>query len=152
MAHRASSAIQTMFANGTRVYIYLRLTFRALANPAVFCGISEMVCDTLVGEWDPDIVSSPIQPKVPAAMCVDPFIHIASARETAVEVPTRSLVRGDCFLDNIIKVFSNHRTIIKRNAASVPLAIHVSMRPLSKDEPVPRKKTLIEQTITRRNS
>ena len=41
-------------------------------------------------------------------------------------------------MDDIIKVFVNFPTIIKRNAALVSLAIHVSMRPLSKDEPVPR--------------
>ena len=46
-------------------------------------------------------------------------------------------------MDDIIKVFLNRLTIIKRNAASVPLAMHASMRPLSKDEPVPRKETLL---------
>ena len=45
-------------------------------------------------------------------------------------------------MDNIVKVFVARWDIIKRNAASVPLAMHVSMRPLAKDEPVPRKETL----------
>ena len=106
-----------------------------------------MVCDlsneiTLVKEWDPDVLFSPVQPKVPPALYVDPSIHIAPARELAVEVPTTSLGRGDCFLDDIIKVCLNRLDIIKRNAASVPLAMYVSMRPLSQDEPVPRKETL----------
>ena len=104
-----------------------------------------MVCDltneiTLIGDWDPDILFSPVQPKVLAAVYVDPLIPIAPARAMAVEVPITSLGRGDYFLNNIIKVFLNRLTIIKRNAASVPLAMHVSMRPLSKDEPVPKKK------------
>ena len=85
---------------------------------------------------------SPVQPKVPTALYVDPSIPIVPAREMAVEVPTISLGRGDCFLDNIIKVFLNRLTIIKRNATLVPLAMHVSMRPLSQDEPVQRKETL----------
>ena len=147
MAHRASSAIQTILVQGKRAYIYLRLTFGASANPAVVCGLSEIVCDlsneiTLVGDWDPDILFSPIQPKVPALVYVDPIIPIAPAGEIVVEVPITSLGRGDCFLDDIIKVFLNRPTIIKRNAASVPLAIYVSMRPLSTDETVPRKGTL----------
>ena len=63
MAHGASSAIQTILVHGARAYIYLRLTFGASANPAVWCGFSEMVCDlsneiTLIGDWDPDILFS----------------------------------------------------------------------------------------------
>ena len=63
MAHRASSAIQTILVHGKIAYIYLRLTFGAAANPAVICGLSEMACDlsnkiTLVKEWDPDVLFS----------------------------------------------------------------------------------------------
>ena len=61
----------------------------------------------------------------------------------AVKVPTTSLGKGDCFLDDIIKVFVASWDIIKRNASSVPLAMHVSMRPLAKDKLVPRKETLL---------
>ena len=65
MAHKASSAIQTILVHGKIAYIYLRLTFGASANPTVFCGLSEMVCDlsneiTLVKEWDPDVLFSPV--------------------------------------------------------------------------------------------
>ena len=147
MAHKVSLAIQMIFFQGKRAYIYLRLTFGVSANPTVFCGLSGMVCNLsneiiLIGDWDSNILFSPIQPKVPAAVYVNPRIPIAPAREMAVKVPTKSLGRDDCFLDDIIKVFLNHLTIIKRNTASVPLAMHVSMRLLSKDEPVPRKGTL----------
>ena len=130
MAHRSSCAIQTILIHGTRAHIYLGLTFGASANPAVFCGLSKMLSDlsneiTLVGDWDPDIVSSPIQPKVLAAVYVESLISIAPAREMAVEVPTTSMGRDDCFLDAIIYIFLNRLTIIKRNTASVPLAMHV---------------------------
>ena len=123
------------------------MTFGASANPAVWCGFSEMVCDlsnkiTLIGDWDPDILFSPIQPIVPDPIYVDPLVPLAPAKAMVVEVPTTSLGRGDCFLDDIIKVFVARWDIIKRNAASVPLAMHVSMRPLAKDKPVPRKETL----------
>ena len=147
MAHIASSAIQTILVHSRKAFIYLRLTFGAAANPAVFCGLSNMVCDlsneiTLVKEWDPDVLFIPVQPKVPPVLYVDPSIPIAPAREMAVEVPTTSLGRGDCFLDDIIKVYLNRLDIIKRNAASVPLAMHVSMRPLSQDKLVQRNETL----------
>ena len=59
-----------------------------------------------------------------------------------VKVLTTSLGQGKCFLDNIIKVFLVCPAIIKKNTASVPLAMHVLMRPLATDEPVPRKETL----------
>ena len=60
----------------------------------------------------------------------------------AVEVPTRSLGRGDCYLDDIIKIFLGLNHIIQKHAASALLALHVSMRPLADDEPVPRKQPL----------
>ena len=147
MAHKAFSAIQTILVHGKIAYIYLRLIFGAAANPTVFCGLSEMVCDlsneiTLVKEWDPDTLFSPIQPVVPPTKYLDPSIPIASTKALAVEVPTTPLGRGDCFLDDIIKVCLDCPDIIKRNDASAPLAIYVSMRPLSSDEPVPRKETL----------
>ena len=106
-----------------------------------------MVCDlsnkiTLIGDWDPDNLFSPIQPKVPTAVYIDPLIPIAPARAMAVEVPTTSLGQGDYFLDDIIKVFLDCLTINRRNTALVPLAMHVLMTPLSKYEPVSTKETL----------
>ena len=90
MAQRASSAIQAILVHSTRAYIYLMLTFVASAYPAVFCGLSEMVCNlsneiTLVSNWGLDILFSPIQPKVPAAVYVDPIIPIAPARQMVVD-------------------------------------------------------------------
>ena len=60
----------------------------------------------------------------------------------AVDIPTRSLGRGDCFLYDIIKVYLGLKEVIKKHAASAPLTLFVSMRPLSEKEPVPRKETL----------
>mmetsp|Transcript_55246 Transcript_55246/g.59846 ORF Transcript_55246/g.59846 Transcript_55246/m.59846 type:complete len:112 (-) Transcript_55246:260-595(-) len=65
----------------------------------------------------------------------------ATARPMAVEVPTTSLGRGDCYLDDIIKVYLGLKHVIRKHAASAPLALHVSMRPLADEEPVPRKQT-----------
>ena len=148
MAHKAFSAIQTILVQGKRACIYLQLTFGASANPAVWCGFSKMVCDlsnemTLIGDLDPDNLFSPTQPKVPTPVHIDPLVLLAPARAMAVKVLTTSLGRDDCFLDDIIKVFLNRLSIIKKNAASVPLAMNVLMRLLAKDEPVPRRETLL---------
>ena len=106
-----------------------------------------MVCDlsneiTLIGDWDPDILFSLIQPKVPTLVYIDSLILLAPARAMAGKVPTTWLNFDDCFLDDIIKVFLDCLSIIKRNATLVLLAMHVSMRLLAKDEQVPRKETL----------
>ena len=145
MTYRASSAIQTILVHGKRAYIYFRLIFRVSANLAVWCGFSEIVCNisnkiTLIGDLNPDLLYRPIQPKVPAAVYIDPLIPIAPAKAITVEVPTTLFGRVDCFLDDTITVFLNCLVIIKRNTALVPLAMHVLMRPLSKDEPVPRRR------------
>lgn len=49
---------------------------------------------------------------------------------------------GDCYLDNIIKVFLGIIEIIKQYAVSPSLALQVSMRPLADDKPIPRNETL----------
>ena len=45
-------------------------------------------------------------------------------------------------MDDIIKVYLGLKEVIEKHAASAPLALFVSMRPLSEKEPVPRKETL----------
>ena len=111
MAHKASLTIQTILVQGKRVYIYLQLTIRAWENPVICCWFREMVCDLsnkmtlMIGNWDPDIVFSPIQPEVSEPVCMDPLVLLVPARTMAVKVPTKSLGQGDCLLDDIIKVF-----------------------------------------------
>ena len=60
MANKASSAIHMILVRGELAYIYLQLMFGASANPAVWCGFSDMVCDlsnkmTLIGDLDQNI-------------------------------------------------------------------------------------------------
>ena len=129
--------------HGEQAYIYLQLTLVASVNLAVWCEFSETVCDlsnkmTLIGDWDPDIVFSPIQLKVPDPVYVEPLVPLAPTRAMTVKVPTTSLGQGDCFLDNIIKVYLVPLAIIKENATSVSLATHVLMRPLATYELLPR--------------
>ena len=125
----------------------LVLSFGGSANPQAWCGFSEMLCDLsnempLMKNWDLDELFSLTQPEVPLPDFLEDTVPYATARTMAVEVPTRSLGRGDCFLDDIIKVYVGLREIIQKHAASAPLALHVSMRPLAEEEPIPRKQTL----------
>ena len=66
---------------------------------------------TLIGDWDPDILFNPIQPKV---LEIDPLIPLILARAMAVKVQTISLGCGNCFLDDIIKTFLAYLSITKK--------------------------------------
>ena len=100
ISHRATSIIQTIIALGLKAYIMLVLSFGGSANPQVWCGFSEMLCDLsneipLIPNWDPEVLFSPSQPVVPPPDFLEKTMPYAKAQPMAVEVPTRSLGRGD---------------------------------------------------------
>ena len=98
---------------------------------------------SLIPEWDPEKLYHPMQEKVPQPQYLEELIPLVAARETAVHVPTTALGRGDCFIDDIIKVFLDTVDAINRHASSALLAIFVSIRPFAGDkEPVPRKEVV----------
>ena len=147
MAHEATAAVQTILVQGMIAYIFLRLSFGGSPNPPCWCGFSEMLCDlaneiTLIKEWDPGKLHSPLQPTAPTPIYEDKSVPFAEARKLAVEVPRTSLGRGDCFIDDIVWVYLAQEEVIKRNTAAALLALHVSMRSIATDEPHPRKETL----------
>ena len=94
----------------------------------------------LMKDWDPESLHSPIQETIPEPIYESNDVPIAKARPMAVSIPTTGLGRGDCFIDDVIKVYLARKSNIQRHAQSTPLAIHVSMRPHVGDdkEPVPR--------------
>jgi hypothetical protein len=122
-------------------------------NPPSWCSVSEMITDLsnelpLIPKWDPDLLFSPSQVTVPSPKYLDDSIPLALARPLAVNIPTTALGRGDCFVDDIIKVFIDDPIQIKRHAASAPLAIHVAMRPNAGErEPIDRRQTLSEAKL-----
>ena len=125
----------------------LVLSFGGSANPQVLCGFSEILCDMSneipqMKNWDPDVLFSPSQPKVLLPYFLERTMPYAKAQPIAVEVPTRSLGKGDCYLGNIIKVYLGLKHVIRKHAASAPLGLYVSMQPLASNEPVPRRETL----------
>ena len=88
----------------------LCLSFGGSTNSQVWCGFSEILCDlsnkiSQIKDWDPDVLFSPSQPKVPTPKLLDKDIPYAKAQQMAGDVPTTSLGRGDCYLDDIIKVY-----------------------------------------------
>ena len=97
----------------------------------------------LIPEWDPKELYHLMQEKVPKPQYLDDTIPLVAARQTAVHVPTTALGRGDCFIDDIIKVFLDTADTVKRHASSALLAIFVSIRPFEGDkEPIPRKEVV----------
>jgi hypothetical protein len=65
-----------------------------------------------------------------------------------VDIPTTAKGRGDCFVDDIIKVYLDDPIQIKRHAASAPLAIHIAMRPnAGAAEPIDRRESLSESKL-----
>ena len=148
IANGFKAAAETILVAGHIAFIMLRLCFGASVNPPVWCSLSEMVTDLsnelpLIKGWNPDELHHPMQPEVPEPEYLDESIPITAAKEMVVDVPTTTLGRGDCFIDDIIKVFLDTADAIKRHASSALLAIFVSIRPFAgKKETVPRKEVV----------
>jgi hypothetical protein len=153
IAHAAKAAAQTIFVIGKVAFICLRLSFGGSVNPPAWCSVSEMITDLsnelpLINKWDPDKLFSPAQVTVPAPKYLEASIPLALARPLAVDIPTIAKGRGDCFVDNIIKVYLDDPIQIKRHAASAPLAIHIAMRPnAGAAEPIDRRESLSESKL-----
>jgi hypothetical protein len=153
IAHAAKAAAQTILVIGEVAFICLRLSFGGSVNPPSWCSVSEMITDLsnelpLIAKWDPDQLFSPAQVTVPSPKYLDDSIPLALARPLAVDIPTTALGRGDCFVDDIIKVYIDDPVQIKRHAASAPLAIHIAMRPnAGEKEPITRREALSEAKL-----
>ena len=98
----------------------------------------------LCESWDPSTLHSPIQP-VPS-----PFVYkedesepIGQARQLAVSIPTASLGRADCFIDDIVNVMLDRPDNVARQAAATPLTVFACTRPhAGPSEPVHRREDL----------
>ena len=148
IANGFKAAAETILLAGQIAFIMLRLCFGASVNPPTWCSFSEMVTDLsnelpLIKDWNPDELHHPMQPKVPDPEYAEESIPLAAAKEMAINVPTTALGRGDCFIDDIIKVFLDTKEAIRRHASSALLAIFVSIRPFAGErETVPRKEVV----------
>ena len=94
----------------------------------------------LIPDWDPSTLHHPIQKEVPPPKFKEGNIPLGKAKPMAVSIPTTSLGRGDCFIDDVVKVFLSRPGNIKRHAQSALLTIFMSMRPhAGEKEPVFRR-------------
>ena len=85
-------------------------SFKGSSNLSAWCGLGEMMCDLwnerrLMEDLDPDGIFSPTQPIIPELQYMYLAIPFAVNITKVVEVPTTFPGRGDCYLDNIIKVY-----------------------------------------------
>ena len=88
------------------------------------------------------MVFSPTEPVISKPEFTDSSDFFSVTQLMAVEVPTTSLGRSNCYLGKIIIVLLGIPEIIKQHAVSTPLALHILVRLLSNDKLVPRKETL----------
>jgi hypothetical protein len=153
IAHAAKAAAQTIFVIGQVAFICLRLSFGGSVNPPAWCSVLEMITDLsndlpLINKWDPDKLFSPAQVTVPAPKYLEASIPLALARPLAMDIPTTAKGRGDCFVNDIIKVYLDDPIQIKRHVASAPLVIHIAMRPnAGAAEPIDRRESLSEAKL-----
>ena len=142
------AVVQTILIVQSIAFLCLRLSFGGSVNPPTWCSFSEMVTDLsneipLMTDWDPKETKSPFQKYVKDPTYLPDDIPLASAQSLAVKIFTTALGRGDCFIDDIIKVMLDRKEIVSRHTNSATLAVHVSMRPNAGDkEPIPRKDLL----------
>ena len=142
------AAVQTILIVQAVAFLCLRLSFGGAVNPATWCSFSEMCCDLsnelpLIPDWDPAELQAPCQKEVKDPTYLPDDVPLAAAKKLAFKIFTTSLGRGDCFIDDIIKVMLDRKENVARHVASAPLAVHVSMRPNAGDrEPIPRKDLL----------
>ena len=99
---------------------------------------------------DSSTLHSPIQPVPPPPVYKeDDSEPIGQARQLAVSVPTASLGRADCFIDDILKVMLDRPDNVACQAAATLLAVFACTRPhTSPSEQVPRRENLTPQAFT----
>ena len=107
--------------------------FRIHLHSAVFFGNGDKCVqqNTLMREWDPKMLHSPLQLLVPDPEYEKDSVPFAPAKPMVVNIPTTSLGRGNCFIDDIVKVYLCRPEKIKGRVMSAPPAVHKVMRPFA---------------------
>ena len=128
--------------------IALRLTFGGRVCPFDWCSISEPIVDLANAllsckKWNPLDLHSPAQEMVPQPKYLPENIPLAQARSLLVNVPSSEHGRVDGYIDDLPTfgpdLSPNHR---RRLAAATFLAIHITSREVSENEPIPRESVL----------
>ena len=149
ISHSGSAVAQTILVVAGVAYVMLRLSFGGSPNPPTFCEFSEMLTDLaneiLCAQVDPSQAESPTVEELhtrPVKNFGDDEAF-APGIPPAVEPPTSTTSRVDCFVDDLILAFLGTAPNLKRACRAVPLAVHLMSRPhAGKGEPVPRRQLL----------
>ena len=133
-------------------HVGLRLTFGGKANPAEFSVVSDMcndLCNDIADfhDWNPSILSSPLQDGVGRPKRYPESIPFAPARELAIHLEPRPQGYHDVYLDDTIQLFLDTPEHVARAPGIVPLAVDLMSRPVSPDEPILRAPMLEEKKL-----
>ena len=152
------TAIQSITKLGPYAIIALRQTFGGAPCPYQWSCLSEPIADLANAllesdNWDPFNMTSPLQDMVPNDELLDDDIPFTPALPLVVDVPTGNGAKNDIYIDdNVCVVVDNpdddlNEVRKQRARAAVPLAIHVTTRPLDDEEPIPRKEILAKNKL-----
>ena len=137
----------TTDASGDFANLLTRLTFGGSPHPAIFSTISEATCDFCndlanVSRWSPSICKSPLQDTMGPICRLSDDVPFGHGRPLAVEVRTNPESFVDVYLDDMVQIFIDNERNATRSPGIVPLALHLLVRPTSKDEPIARSDIL----------
>lgn len=124
-----------------------RLPFGSSPAPAHFSVGSDLTCD-LANDlihcplWDPSVVTSPLQEKIPPTVLLDRHIPFGEALEADVKIPADITAGTDSYIDDIATATlatQHNLPQVARAKAAVLMALHLQFRPHAGDhEPIKR--------------
>ena len=124
-------------------FLSLRLTFGGAPNPNYWGEISESTTDLAnalfqLDDWDPKVLFSPIQHKVPKAEANTSDIPFAKALPLAVTLDDNNKGKSDVYIDDITSVIADINNNAEKGEAAVLLAMHLIGRPFDSNDPITR--------------
>jgi hypothetical protein len=125
----------------------LRLTFGGSPCSNEWCTFAELCTDLAndilhCHDWDPSLLSSPHQIKLPPTQYLDDSIPFAPAAELDVDLPNDDMGRIDDFIDDGIAIVPDISNNKLRGVSAMLLAIHTLCRPLDPNEHIFREDCL----------
>ena len=124
-------------------FLSLRLTFGGAPNPNFWGEISESTTDLAnallqLDDWDPTILASPIQHKVPKVEENLDDAPFTQALPLAVSLDPNDKGKADVYIDDITSVVADIENNAARGEAAVLLAMHLIGRPFDAEDPIKR--------------
>ena len=136
----ATKSLTQVIINGiVFLVVALYLTFGGKQNSSKWSWTSKRVTDLAndilsCEEWDPNESKLPIQSMMPPLLLLPTNIKHVTARQTIVDIPPK--YQGKCvvYTDNTVEMEPDLPGNRARLAATIPLAIHLLSRPITKEK------------------